>query len=102
MERKEILDKPSMYIFTQTKGEIGMENKMEKVSKPRQAKEEKVYTTKEMALALGMNGKQLRRKLRAMEKYNDGIYTRYAWTKTQYDAIVKQIKAGGKKEEAKA
>jgi len=93
-----------MYIFTQTKGEIGMENKETRVTRAKKEKvEEKVYTTKDMALALGMNGKQLRRKLRAMEKYNDGIYTRYAWTKSQYDAIVKQIKAGGeKKEEAKA
>lgn len=51
-----------------------------------------IFTTKEMALELGMNGKQLRRYLRKLEKYNDGIYTRYAWTKKEYDAIVKKVK----------
>lgn len=51
-----------------------------------------VYTTKEMAIMLGMTGKQLRRILRKMEKYNDGIYTRYAWTKKDFDAIVNRIK----------
>ena len=64
-----------------------------------------IYTTKEMANALGMNGKQLRRYLRKMEKYNDGIYTRYAWTKSDFDKIVKAIKGtidkANKKEEKK-
>ena len=50
------------------------------------------YTTKEMANALGMTGKQLRRILRSMDKYNDGIYTRYSWTKQDYDRIVAGIK----------
>jgi transcription initiation factor IIE alpha subunit len=68
----------------------------------KEVKDEKVFTTKEMAEALGMNGKQLRRKLRAMDKYNDGKYTRYAWTKKDYDRIVKQIKDGGKKEDKQA
>lgn len=54
---------------------------------------DKIYTTKDMANALGMTGKQLRRYLRQMEKYNDGIYTRYAWSKKDHDAIVKTIKA---------
>ena len=56
------------------------------------AKDNTIYTTKEMANALGMNGKQLRRYLRKMEKYNDGIYTRYAWTKEDYTKIIKAIK----------
>lgn len=64
------------------------------------AKEEKVYTTRELAEALGINGKQLRRKLRAMDKYNDGIYTRYAWTEKQFKALLKQLQ--GKKEAKEA
>lgn len=67
----------------------------------KEEKMEKVFTTKEMALELGMNGKQLRRYLRKMEKYNDGIYTRYAWTKKDYDKIVKAIKATIDKANAK-
>jgi epoxyqueuosine reductase QueG len=63
----------------------------------KESKDEKVYTTKDLALALNMNGKQLRRKLRAMDKYNDGTYTRYAWTKKDYDRLVKQL--SGKKED---
>ena len=50
------------------------------------------YTTKEMAAELGMTGKQLRRILRSTEKYNDGIYTRYSWTKQDYDKILAGIK----------
>lgn len=64
------------------------------------AKEEKVYTTKELAEALGINGKQLRRKLRAMDKYNDGKYTRYAWTEKQFKQLLKQLQ--GKKEAKEA
>lgn len=64
------------------------------------AKEEKVFTTKELAEALGCNGKQLRRKLRAMEKYNDGKYTRYAWTEKQFKQLLKQLQ--GKKEAKEA
>lgn len=55
------------------------------------AKEERVYTTKELAEALGCNGKQVRRKLRAMDKYNDGVYTRYAWTEKQFKELVKKL-----------
>lgn len=75
--------------------EMGKEVKEGKI------KDEKVYTTKEMAASLGMTGKQLRRHLRGMEKYNDGIYTRYAWTKKDFDRIVKAIKAklDGKKQD---
>lgn len=63
-------------------------------------KEEKVYTTKELAEALGCNAKQLRRKLRKMEKYDDGIYTRYAWTEKQFKQLLKQLQ--GKKEAKEA
>lgn len=52
----------------------------------------KVFTTKEMALELGMTGKALRRYLRKMANYNDGIYTRYSWTKSDYDKVIKAIK----------
>lgn len=52
----------------------------------------KVFTTKEMALELGMTGKALRRYLRKMVNYNDGIYTRYSWTKSDYDKVIKAIK----------
>lgn len=71
-----------------------MENKNEvKVEKLNVKVTDKVYTTKEMSAALGMTGKQLRRILRSMDTYNDGIYTRYAWSKKDYDKIVKAIKA---------
>ena len=50
------------------------------------------FTTKEMSAALGMTGKQLRRILRSTEKYNDGVYTRYSWTKQDYDKILAGIK----------
>lgn len=53
----------------------------------------KIYTTKELATALGMTGKQVRRYLRKMSNYNDGKYTNYAWSKTDFDKVVKIIKA---------
>ena len=68
----------------------------------KESKDEKVYTTKDLAVALGMNGKQLRRKLRAMDKYNDGQYTRYAWTKKDYDRLVKQLSGKQEKQEKEA
>lgn len=65
------------------------------------AKEERVYTTKELAEALGCNGKQVRRKLRAMDKYNDGVYTRYAWTEKQFKELVKKLQEKKQVKEAK-
>lgn len=65
------------------------------------AKEERVYTTKELAEALGCNGKQVRRKLRAMDKYNDGVYTRYAWTEKQFKELVKKLQGKKQVKEAK-
>jgi len=62
---------------------------------------EKVYTTKELAEALGCNGKQVRRKLRAMDKYNDGVYTRYAWTEKQFKELVKKLQGKKQVKEAK-
>lgn len=65
---------------------------------------DRVYTTNDMAASLGMTGKQLRRYLRKTEKFNDGVYTRYAWTFKEYQAMIKQVKemiAKKQKEEKK-
>jgi len=50
---------------------------------------EKIFTTKELSEALGIKAKALRRKLRAME--NDGKYTKYRWTKKEFDELVKKL-----------
>ena len=52
---------------------------------------EKIFTTKELSEKLGIKAKALRRKLRAMDKYMDGKYTKYQWTKKEFDELVKKL-----------
>lgn len=95
-----ILDKKIKHIERMVTMET-KENKQEQAKKPN----EMVYTTKEMAQALSMTGKQLRRYLRKTDKHNDGIYTRYAWTYKEYQQLLKIVKEmiakQAKKEETK-
>ena len=55
-------------------------------------KVEKTYTTKDLAMAVGMTGKQVRAILRKTERYNDGQYTRYSWNEKAFQGYVKAIK----------
>lgn len=61
--------------------------------------DQKIFTTADLVKQFKQPGIKLRRIIRTMPKYDDGIFTRYAWTKSEYEAVVKYIKAkqgGGK------
>lgn len=51
-----------------------------------------VLTTKHLAAKFGMKATALRRVLRAMPEYADGVHTNYAWPSWE-DAQVKRIEA---------
>lgn len=53
--------------------------------------DEKTFNSKELAAAVGMKPKALRRHLRRMEKYADGVYTNYAFNKKDFDRLVKML-----------
>lgn len=61
---------------------------------------EKTYNSKELASAVGMKPKALRRHLRRMDKYADGVYTNYAFSKKEFDRLVKLLTKKESKKEA--
>ena len=56
------------------------------------------FDTKDLADSLGMNRKQVRRRLRAIPEYDDGSYTRYEWSPSEFSKVSAKIKSSSRRE----
>ena len=57
------------------------------------SKTSRIYVTKDLAAKVGMNPRQVRRRLRAMREYDDSSYTHYEWAAAEFAKMSAKIRS---------